>query len=109
MLLERLFDVAKSRSLRVLLTTHNRALLDATPMVAIADVVACHRDNDSGESKLQRIGDLDDYSGLLAQGPLGFLVASGRLERAMKERRSAANHRAQLALTEAIFRKSAGQ
>jgi predicted ATPase len=89
MLLDGIHEIARSRDLRVLLTTHNPALADATPRAAIGDVVANYRDPESGRSKLQRLSDLDDYSALVAQGPLGFLLTSGTLDRYLKQRRDA--------------------
>ncbi len=87
MLLEALHTTARKRNLRVLLTTHNPALADATPKRAIPDVVACYRDPESGLSCLQRLSDLEDYAALVAQGPLGFLLQSGTLDRYLKRQR----------------------
>lgn len=89
MLLEALYATAQKRSLRVLLTTHNPALADATPAAAIPDVIASYRDARTGGSCLQRLADLDDYAALVAQGPLGFLLSSGTLDRYLKKRRDA--------------------
>jgi len=88
-LLESIFAIAKERNLRVLLTTHNPALADATPRAAIGDVVATYRDPVSGRSRLQRLRDLEDFAALSAQGPLGFLLTSGTLDTYLKERRDA--------------------
>lgn len=87
MLLEALYATAQRRNLRILLTTHNPALADATPKAAIPDVVACFRDPKSGLSRLQRLSDLEDYAALVAQGPLGFLIKSGTLDRYLKQQR----------------------
>ena len=87
MLLEAIYATAQARNLRVLLTTHNPALADATPAAAIPDVVANYRDVQTGRSCLQRLSDLDDYAALVAQGPLGFLLSSGALDRYLKNRR----------------------
>ena len=75
---------AKERSLNLLLSTHNPALMDALPDEALADVVFCYRDPQQGDSKLVRLGDLDDYLGLVAQGSLGDLVTQGVVERFVK-------------------------
>ena len=51
-LLAQIQKVARERNLRVLLTTHNPALLDALPLDAIPDTVACYRDPEKGDSRL---------------------------------------------------------
>lgn len=75
---------AEERNLNLLLSTHNPALMDALPDEALADVVFCYRDPKEGDSKLVRLGDLDDYLGLVAQGTLGDLVTQGIVERFIK-------------------------
>lgn len=88
MLLENILKLAQSRKLRVLVTTHNPALLDALPVVAIPDVVCCYRDPERGDSRLIRLADVRDYPELVAQGPLGQLMTRGILDRYLKDRRS---------------------
>lgn len=83
-LVERIRATAKRRGLRVLLTTHNPALLDAVPDESIPHVVFCYRDPADGESRLVRLSELPDYPRLVAQGPLGGLVTSGLLDRCVK-------------------------
>lgn len=86
-LLASIAEVVERRKLRVLLTTHNPALMDALPDAALLDVVFCWRDPETGESRLDRLGDLDRAAGLLAQGPLGSLVTRGVLDRFVKSER----------------------
>jgi AAA15 family ATPase/GTPase len=86
MLLDNIQDVARGRKIRVLVTTHNPALLDALPTEAIPDVVCCYRDPDGGDSKLIRLEDLKAYPELIAQGPLGQLMTKGVLDRYLKDR-----------------------
>jgi predicted ATPase len=88
MLLENILKLANSRRLRVLVTTHNPALLDALPVAAIPDVVCCYRDPEQGDSRLIRLEDVRDYPELVAQGPLGQLMTRGILDRYLKDRRS---------------------
>ena len=76
---------ATERKLNLLLSTHNPALMDALPDAALADVVFCYRDPKWGDSKLVRLGDLEDYLGLVAQGSLGELVTQGIVERFVKD------------------------
>jgi len=83
-ILSLLRQYAEERKLNLLLSTHNPALMDALPDEALADVVFCYRDTKEGDSKLVRLGDLDDYLGLVAQGTLGDLVTQGIVERFVK-------------------------
>lgn len=87
-LLQRIQDVAAQRALRILLTTHNPALLDSLPSAALPHVVACFRDAASGSSRLVRLEDLASYPELIARGPLGQLVTQGVLDRHLKSQES---------------------
>ena len=81
-------EVAKQRRLRVLLTTHNPALMDALPIESLADVVFCYRDPEAGDSRLVRLSDLPDYPQLMAQGELGDLVTAGIVDRIVKQQQT---------------------
>jgi len=83
-LLEQIQRIASERSLRVLLSTHNPAMLDALPDSAVPDVVFCYRDPADGASRLVRLAEVPDYPELIAQGTLGHLMTSGALERFVK-------------------------
>ena len=84
-LVRQIRDIAAARGLRVLLTSHNPALLDALPDEALGDVVCCYRDPVEGDSRLVRLGDLDRYPELVAQGPLGQLMTQRVLDRFVKD------------------------
>jgi predicted ATPase len=84
MLLENIERVATARGLRVLLTSHNPALVDTLPTEATPDIVYCYRDPDGGDSRLVRLEDLANYPELVARGPLGQLMTRGILERMVK-------------------------
>ncbi|BDA18527.1 hypothetical protein KAM345_024410 [Aeromonas caviae] len=75
---------AQKRGVRLLLSTHNPALMDALPDEALGDVIFCYRDSKQGDSQLVRLQDLQDYPGLVAQGPLGELVTNGIVDRFVK-------------------------
>ena len=60
--------IAKQRSLRVLISSHSPALLDALPDDAVPHVVFCYRDREDGSSRLIRLTDIPDYPELLAKG-----------------------------------------
>lgn len=83
-LLDAIRSIADRRCLRVLLSTHNPAMLDALPDEAVPDVVFCYRDPADGGSRLVRMQDIPDAPELMVQGPLGQLMTSGTLERFVK-------------------------
>jgi hypothetical protein len=83
-LLSKIRDIAEERKLRVLLSTHNPALMDALPDEAIADVVFCFRNTEEGDSRLIRLGDMYDFPSLISQRPLGQLVTAGIVDRFIK-------------------------
>lgn len=93
-LVQQIRDVASRRRLRVLLTSHNPALLDALPDNALGDVLCCYRDPQEGDSRLVRLSDMDRYSELLAQGPLGQLMTRKVLERFVKDRSTSEERKA---------------
>lgn len=84
-LIEHILEIAKDRDLRVLLSSHNPALLDATPDEAIGDVAFCYRDERTGASRLARLSDLPTYPALVAQAPLGRLMTRGVIDRFVKQ------------------------
>ena len=84
-LIEHILEIAKDRDLRVLLSSHNPALLDATPDEAIGDVAFCYRDERTGASRLTRLSDLPTYPALVAQAPLGRLMTRGVIDRFVKQ------------------------
>jgi len=76
--------LARERGLRVLITTHNPALVDAVPMSAVPDIVLCYRDPKEGDSRLISLDALPDYPALIGQHSVGELMTSGQLEQATK-------------------------
>jgi len=82
---------AEKKKLRLLLTTHNPALMDALPDASLGDVVFCYRDPSDGDSHLIRLSDLSDYPGLVSQGPLGALVTNGVVDRFIKSPHTSEN------------------
>lgn len=101
-LLENIRSIAQRRGLRVLLSTHNPAMLDALPDAALPDVLFCYRDPQDGASRVVRLQDVPDYPELIAQDSLGGLVTSGALERFVKQSRALDRHARALAWLEAI-------
>jgi predicted ATPase len=85
MLLENIQRIASDRNLRVILTSHNPALLDSLPDTAVPHVVCCYRDPENGDSRLVKLEDLRKYPDLVARGPLGRLMTRGIIERYLHE------------------------
>jgi hypothetical protein len=84
-LLQHIQEVAKERNLRVLLTSHNPALLDSLPDEAVPHVVCCYRDPTEGDSRLVRLEEIDQYPELVARGPLGRLMTQGIIDEYVKK------------------------
>lgn len=85
-LINHIRKIAEERQLRVLLTSHNPALLDALPDESLPDVLCCYRDQDEGGSRIVRLGQLNRYPELVAQGPLGQLMTKRVLDRFIKDK-----------------------
>lgn len=85
-LVENIQKVCDERKLHVLLTTHNPALLDAIPDRNLADLLCCFRDQDDGDSRIVRLGDLPNYPELVAQASLGELVTTRVLDRFLEDK-----------------------
>ncbi|BAZ52323.1 hypothetical protein NIES4103_49830 [Nostoc sp. NIES-4103] len=94
-LLASIRDIAERRKLRVLLSTHNPALMDALPDAALGDVVFCFRNPEEGDSRLVRLGDMYEFPGLISQGPLGQLVTAGVVDRFVKSPHTPENRKQQ--------------
>ncbi|MBX3249889.1 MAG: AAA family ATPase, partial [Myxococcales bacterium] len=84
-LMRSIHTIAGARGVRVLVTTHNPALLDAVPLSALPHVVACYRDPEDGGSRLKRLDQLSAYPELIARDRLGQLVTRGTLDRSLKK------------------------
>ena len=67
-LLESLEAIATRRQLRLLLTTHNPALLDALPESAVPNVAFCYRDPAEGDSRIVRLEEIDGSEAHLLAG-----------------------------------------
>ena len=84
-LIDQIQRTANQRNLRVLLTTHNPALMSALGPEALNAVVVCYRDS-FGHSSLVRLSDLDKFPELLSQGRLGEVATRGILEQHVKRK-----------------------
>ena len=86
LLIKQIIKIGKERNLKVLLTSHNPALLDALPDDSLGDVLCCYRDPEFGDSRIVRLGDLARFPELMAQGTLGELVTKQVLDRFLKDK-----------------------
>ena len=84
LLVQQIRDTASRRGLKVLISSHNPAFLDAIPGKALGDVLCCYRDPDKGDSRIVRLKDIQRLPELLAQGTLGWLVTSNKLDNFLK-------------------------
>lgn len=85
-LVKQIQTVGQDRNLRVLVTTHNPALLDALPNNALGDVLCCYRDPEVGDSRIVRLGDIQRFPELVARASLGELVTTRVLDRYLKDK-----------------------
>jgi predicted ATPase len=83
-LLDSIYRVANKRKLKILISSHNPALLNALPYEAIPSVVFCYRDKIDGASKLISLEDVPNYPELVSQGSLGNLLTQGLFDRFVK-------------------------
>jgi predicted ATPase len=79
-LIQMLQELGKQRSIDVIVTTHNPALLDAAGASMVPFIVVAHRDLRTGLSKLTQLEDIEDLPKLMAGGSLGRLSTEGRIE-----------------------------
>lgn len=80
LLLDMLKAVGTQRSVDVLVTTHNPALLDAMGTEMVPFITVANRDPSSGYSVLTLLEDIAQLPKLLAQGPIGRLSSQGLIE-----------------------------
>lgn len=86
LLLDTLKTLGVKRQVDVIVTTHNKALLDAVDPDLVRAVVVAHRQTQSGASTLTVLDDLKELPRLLSGGRLGEAVATGRLGAFLKAR-----------------------
>lgn len=84
-ILTQMRKVAQERDLRVLVTTHNPAMLDALPDEELPHVIACYRDPTRGDSRLVALGEIERFPEIVARGSLGHVVTHGVLDKFIKQ------------------------
>ena len=85
LLLTMLGAVGGDRSVDVMVTTHNPALLDAMGSGMVPFITVAHRDAHTGATKLTLLEDIQMLPKLLAQGPVGRISSRGLIEKALAE------------------------
>ena len=83
LLLEMLKAVGTQRSVDVLVTTHNPALLDAMGTEMLPFITVASRDPGTGDSVLTLLEDVAQLPKLLAMGPMGRLSSEGLIEKSI--------------------------
>ena len=81
LLVRTLSETAIRRKLKVLVTTHNPAFMDALDESQMDSVHVCHGGESGGGSQVTRLSDMDIVDTLALRGGLGDFVTSGALER----------------------------
>ncbi len=76
--------IAKKRKLQILLTSHNPILANAIPDNELGKILLSFRDKHSGDSKIIKLEDMEQYSEMIIQNNIGDLMSSGVLERYLK-------------------------
>ena len=76
--------LGKKRSIDVVATTHNPALLDAAGSRMVPFITVVHRNEETGSSILSLLEDIDQLPKLMASGTLGRLTTQGLIEQALK-------------------------
>jgi hypothetical protein len=75
-------EMALSRKIDILCTTHNPALLDAFGNEMIRNMSIAYRDDKTGLSSIKPVEDIRNFSRLLSRGRVGRLSTMGLLEKA---------------------------
>lgn len=88
LLLEMLRDQGAARSVDVIVTTHNPALLDAMGTRMVPFITVAHRDAETGASRLTLLEDVEQLPKLLAQGPVGRMSSEGLIEEALSDQQA---------------------
>ncbi len=83
-LIDMLKTLGKKRSIDVVVTTHNPALLDALGNTMVPFITVAHRDDRTGSSLLRQLEDIEQLPKLMAGGTIGRLSTEGKIEQALK-------------------------
>jgi len=87
LLLKMLKEIGKKRNIDILVTTHNPALMDELTPDFIPFVMVAYRDQDTGESQLIPLDEIENLPKLMASGSLGKITQQGLLEKSLAKHR----------------------
>lgn len=87
LLLQMLQEIGKNRNIDILVTTHNPALMDELTPDFIPFVMVAYRDQDTGESQLIPLDEIENLPKLMASGSLGKITQEGLLEKSLAKHR----------------------
>lgn len=83
-LIKMLKTLGSERSVDIVLTTHNPALLDAAGNKMVQFITVAHRDLKNGCSRLTHLDEISDLPKLMSMGSIGKISSDGRLEASLK-------------------------
>jgi predicted ATPase len=83
LLVRMLKEIGQQRSIDIIVTTHNPALLDALGPEMVPFITVSHRDPATGQSQLTLLENIVQLPKLLAGGPVGKISSEGRIEEAL--------------------------
>ncbi|MFM6196594.1 MAG: AAA family ATPase [Planktothrix sp.] len=87
LLLQMLREIGQKRNIDVLVTTHNPALMDELTPDFIPFVMVAYRNQDTGESQLIPLDEIENLPKLMASGSLGKITQQGLLEESLAKHR----------------------
>ena len=87
LLLQMLREIGQKRNIDVLVTTHNPALMDELTPDFIPFVMVAYRNQDTGESQLIPLDEIENLPKLMASGSLGTITQQGLLEESLAKHR----------------------
>lgn len=85
LLLETMKEIGAERSIDILITTHNPALMDELGVEMIPFIQVVHRDAEDGTSKIVLLENIKSLPKLLAHGSVGELSTKGEIERDLSQ------------------------
>lgn len=85
LLLETMKEIGAERSIDILITTHNPALMDELGVEMIPFIQVVHRDPEDGTSKISLLENIKSLPKLLAHGSVGELSTKGEIEKSLSQ------------------------
>jgi hypothetical protein len=76
-------EIGSERSIDILVTTHNPALMDELGIEMIPFIQIVHRDPEDGTSKITLLENIKSLPKLLAHGSVGELSTKGEIEKSL--------------------------